>query len=249
MKKRTVFALLSMIAICLIMGCSGGDSGKTDSPYNYPSGYSVKSLDAQMNILRQAFPKLPETKLNGNSKKGLPDGAKGLFLIPDWHKIASTYGEAVEKVFDILSQSRGGQFYNWREGKLGSDYLQQSERSAEFWDKLRALQESDVLVVPTQFGKRHQGRSVKQAREAFASNEFGLGAYEVGIMLLTHPERLVNYNDLWIDCPGDEYSWSADGRFGDAPCFGSYGGELGFGAYFVDRAVDGCGSASGFLPQ
>jgi hypothetical protein len=32
--------------------------------------------------------------------------------------------------------------------------------------------------------------SVQEAREKFAPNEVGLGAYEVGIILLTHPERL-----------------------------------------------------------
>lgn len=36
-------------------------------------------------------------------------------------------------------------------------------------------------------------------------NEFGLGAYEISIMLLTHPERLKYRRDLGIGCVGDEY--------------------------------------------
>ena len=256
-KKYMVFALLPMVAICLFMEYSGGDLGKTDSSYNYPSGYSVKSLDAQIGILLQAFPGLSEIDLSSyNNKNTLPDGAEGLFLIPDWQKIAPTYGEAVDAVFAKLKQSRDGKFFNWRDGKLGANYLRQSERSIEFWDKLKARQESDILMIPAQVGKWHQGRSVEQARDAFNNNEFGLGAYEVGMMLLTHPERLVNFNDLWIDCPGidcpgDEYSWSADGQFGHAPYFRFYDddGGFGFGMRFVDIDYDFYGSASGFLPQ
>jgi hypothetical protein len=30
------------------------------------------------------------------------------------------------------------------------------------------------------------------------ANECGLGAFAIGIMLLTHPERLKHYDDLWI---------------------------------------------------
>ena len=80
------------------------------------------------------------------------------------------------------------------------------------------------------------------------SSEFGLDAFAVGIMLLTHPERLVAYEDLWIDCAGDEYLPDADGQFEYAPCFLFIDGKGKFDAGWFGDALEGCGSASGFVP-
>jgi len=68
-------------------------------------------------------------------------------------------------------------------------------------------------------------------------------------MLLSHPERLSSYTDLWIDCAGDEYAPGADGVFSDAPLFYFDGGRVRFDAYWFDSANDYYGSASAFLPQ
>jgi hypothetical protein len=58
------------------------------------------------------------------------------------------------------------------------------------------------------------------------------------------PERLQHYDDLRIDCAGDEYDYpDADGRFRDASFF-DFGGEVGFGACWFDGAFERCGSAS-----
>jgi len=108
----------------------------------------------------------------------------------------------------------------------------------------------DILVVAAQFGIRHRGRSVRRAREVFAANEFGLGAFAIGIMLLTHPERLSNYDDLWIDSSGDEFDDpGAVVRFGKAPFFRFGGGGVGFGTDWFVGASRRCGSASAFVPQ
>lgn len=50
----------------------------------------------------------------------------------------------------------------------------------------------------------HKGLQVDKERKFLAENEFSLGAYEAEIMLLTHPERLVVWRNLWFECPGDE---------------------------------------------
>lgn len=68
-------------------------------------------------------------------------------------------------------------------------------------------------------------------------------------MILTNPIRLQHYDDLWIDCAGDEYSPDAGGRFGLTPCFEFLDGEVGFAAVLVSVASAYYGSASGFLPQ
>ena len=218
------------------------------SSYAYPSGYTgARFITEQTNRLRQLFigvgfanEKLVEQQL--------PSIMEGYFAIPRWGTLASTYNEAVEMVLARLKGTRP--FYNYREGQLGPDRLRQSEHSIAMWQKLAEQQQGhDILVVPAQFGLRHRGRSVRRAREMFQPNEFGLGAYATGIMHLTHPERLVSYDDLWPDCAGDEYAPEADGSFVHAPRWNFYDGKLRFGTRDVASYFGYDGSASAVLPE
>ncbi len=213
------------------------------SNYEYLSGYEPKGITEQINILRQLFPGIgyADEKL---AEQPLPANAEGWFAIPKWQSVARSYNEAVEKALELIKQQRKGKFCNWREGRLGAQYLRQHERTAKRLEALADQQKSyDILVVAAQFGLRHRGRSIRRAREVFTANEFGLGAFEIGCMLLTHPERLQYYDDLWIDCAGDEYVSDVDGDFSLAPYFFFGEGEVWFGS-----AHGRCGSASGFLP-
>ena len=79
--------------------------------------------------------------------------------------------------------------------------------------------------------------------------EFGLGAFAVGIMLLTHGNRLRCSDDLWIDCAGDEchrprYSLVP---FDHAPCFRFGDDGLSFGAGWSAYPTDCFGSVSGWV--
>ena len=219
------------------------------SEYGYLSGYKPKGITEQTNILRQLLPGIgfADEKL---AEQPLPANAEGWFAIPKWQSVAKTYNEAVQKVLDLIKKQRKGNFYNWREGKLGAQYLRQHERTVKKLETLADQQKGyDILVVAAQFGLRHRGRSVRRAREVFTGNEFGLGAFEIGCMLLTHPERLQNYDDLWIDCAGNEYAPGADGDFSRAPCFCFFDGEVRFGTVWFGDALSRYGSASGFLSQ
>ncbi len=222
------------------------------STYGYLSGYTTpKSIADQVNILRDLFPQLVSTDVDESFAAGeLPAGAEGTFAIPRWQKIAPTYGEAVQKVLDTIKQTRDGKLTNYIEGKLGPQYLRQHAKTVEAFQKLEEAQQGhDILVVPCQFGIRHRGRSVRRACEVMSPQEFGLGAFAIGIMILTHPERLQNYDDLWIDCAGDERSPDADGSFGRAPVFRFDDGEVRFLGGCVGYANGGYGSVSGLLSQ
>ena len=83
----------------------------------------------------------------------------------------------------------------------------------------------------------------------FTDQEFGLGTFEVAVMLLTHPERLTDCNDLWIDVPGNEYSPVAGGHFDNAPYFSFNDGKVKFNVNWTDNANTNYGSASAFLPK
>lgn len=229
------------------------------SSYGYLSGYKPKGLTAQTNRLRELFPGIGYANqgLLAQIEKGevaLPPNAEGWMAIPNWIKhpeiFGSTYGKALQKVLDTISQTRNGKFYNYRTDQLGPQSLRQSVRTEKFFRELAEAQGNpDVLLIPAQFGLCHRGRSVRRAREVFAANEFGLGAFAVGIMLLTHPERLQNYDDLWLDCSGDEFAPDADSQFSLAPYFYFSDDKVKFDTYDVSSAVEHYGSVSAVLPQ
>lgn len=222
---------------------------EVESSYGYLSGYKPKGITEQTNRLRELFPGIgyANEKL---AKASLPENAEGWFAIPRWEKVAPTYGEAVQKVLDLIKQTRNGAFYNYREGQLGSNQLRQSTKQVAMFQKLGDEQNGhDILMMPAQFGIRHRGRSVRRAREVMNANECGLGAFAIGIMLLTHPECLQHYDDLWIDCAGDEFAPRADGGFSESPYFEFDGGGVKFDSLDVGLAYGRYGSASVCLPQ
>lgn len=227
--------------------CGKFEDEEVASNCGYFSGYrKPRQICEQVSLLRQIFPGLglaDECLARG----ACPQCAEGWFAIPRWEAIASTYAAAVEMVLAEIDMRCGGKFVSYREGKLADRYLRQTTATRAAFRLVADEQRGcDILAVPAQFGILHHGRSVRRAREMMRSNEFGLGAFAVGIMLLTHPERLQHYDDLWIDCAGDEYSPDGDGNFENAPYFGLYGGWTKFDAGFLDDANDRYGSASGF---
>lgn len=217
------------------------------SSYGYLSGYKrPKGITVQTNRLRELFSGIgyADEKL---AEQSLPANAEGWFAIPKWKKLAPTYGKAIEKVLDMINKTRNGKFYNYREGQLGPEYLRQHAKTTKMFQMISDHQKNhDILVIPAQFGFRHRGRSVRRVREVMSSSEFGLGAFAVGIMLLTHPERLQDYDDLWIDCAGDEFSSEADGQFDSSPDFSFHGGFVRFDSYRIHHAYACYGSASAF---
>lgn len=220
------------------------------SSYTYPKGYKgPKSIGDQIEALAKIFGLDPSHAFEyAKNLPKLSEGAEGWFAIPRWEKLSATYNEAVELVLRKIAETR--KFTNYREGQLSADRLRQHVRSIEMWQKLGEQQKGDILIVAGQFGMRHRGRSVRRARVVFSANEFGLGAFANGCMLLTHPERLEKWEDLFIDCVGDEYDYpDVDDRFGSAPCFIFFGGKVGFGTSWVSSAYGFYGSSSGWSPQ
>ena len=110
-------------------------------------------------------------------------------------------------------------------------------------------QKGDFLLIPAQLGLTHRGRSVRRVRMVYAPHEFGLGSFIAGCMILSHPKRLVQWEQLHIYCPGDEYSPNAGGRFDSAPIFFFNVGRVRFDALWVSSAYGNYGSASGVVSQ
>ena len=225
---------------------------EVESTYGYLSGYKPKSITEQVARLKTLYPQFKDVTVADPGE--LPKGAEGWFAIPNIWKdsslLSGSYNDNVVHVLDLIKQDCNGKFYNYRDGQLGPERLRQSARTEAAMRKLSEEQgHPNILVVPAQFGIHHRGRSVRRAREVFASNELGLGAFAIGIMLLTHPERLQHYDDLWIDCAGDEYAPFTGGGFSCAPVFIFNDGQVKFGGRWVGGAHARYGSASAFVPQ
>ena len=211
----------------------------------YPPSYKVRPLEAQVTELRKLFPTLGgcQEKL---ARRELPAGAEAWFAIPRWQAVAPTYNEAVEMLVALMSSRR--RFSNRIAGKLGTIYLRQSERSA-LAEKILAEQQegSDILVVGAQAGMLHRGSSARRTRVALAGNEFALGVFTFGCMLLTHPERLSTGDSLMIDCGGDQYSVRGDYTFDRVPLFDFDMAGIEFSIFYEDRARNIWGTPTGFL--
>jgi len=233
------------------------------SSYEYPTEYKgSKPISEQVDILAKLF----NLSLGATSeyiKKvlptlQLPDGAEGWFAIPSVDAVAARffpevknpaerYCRSVQLVLQKIGESR--KFYNYREGQITPDRLRVHARTAHAFDLIAETQKGDILIVAAQLGMRHRGRSVRRAREVFTANEFGLGAFATGSIVLTHPERIVRWEELDMDCAGDEFGPDADGRFSRAPYFSFSVGRVGFDTDSFGSASVGYGSVSAFLPQ
>jgi len=211
----------------------------------YPPTYRVRPVEAQVTELKKLLPSLGSCheKLARNP---LPEGAEAWFAIPRWQALAPTYNEAIEIVLGLLASRR--KFHNRIAGRLGPAFLRQTERAALAAKILTEQQEgNDILVVAAQAGMRHRGCSARRARVAMAGNEFGLGAFAVACILLTHPERLSSEETIMIDCGGDEYSVGGDYTFDRVPLFDFDICGIEFSIFYNDRSRDLWGTPSGFL--
>jgi len=217
------------------------------SSYTYPEGYEILPIEEQVAKLKELFPMLNGANLE-IAKQPLPEGAEGWAAIPRWQRLGTTYNEAFENHVLPACQTNLKNFCNYLKGELSGKYLRQLPRSAEMFERAAAEQAGyDIIIIPIQFGLRHRGRSVRRARECFAANELGLGAFAVGCLALTHPKRFQRWEQLHADCGGDEYDWYAGGQWTYCPDFYFGAGGVKFHAYRIGYVSQRFGSASAFL--
>jgi hypothetical protein len=220
-------------------------SEQVPSVRTYPAKYQVRPIEAQVTELRKIFPSLGSC-MEKISRRPLLEGAEAWFAIPRWQALAPTYNEAVEIALTALCARR--KFCHRLAGRLGPTFLRQSERATLAENVLQDQQQGqDIFALAAQAGVLHRGRSARRARVAMAGNEFGLGAFAVSCMLLTHPERLSSESGLMIDCGGDEYSFRGDYTFDRVPLFDYDIAGIEFSVFYEDRARDLWGTPSGFL--
>ncbi len=211
------------------------------SKYDYPTGWCLKAAEEQLAILNSFFPNFA---LEAEISASLPEGAEGWLLVPKPSKIANTYNEALQKLLSLIGARSA--FFDSYEGKLGTEYLRLLEKTEQVIDNLERSTPGDYLVLAIQCGLRYRAKSVSQARKTFKEKEYGLGPFEVASLLLTHPDRITDYEHLGIDCPGCEYAPNAGGDFHYTLSFAWSEDGLYFDCSSVEGIAPGFGSASGF---
>ena len=217
------------------------------STHGYISGYTPNSIAEQVGLLKKFFPStdLPDGRL---AERPLPAGAEGWFAIPVWQVVGSNYRDALERVLVKMCESRSGKVKNWLRDELDRRFLKESEKTTDAFAQLQRQQNGhQVVILAAQFGLRQRGRSVRRAREVMASQEFGLSTFAASIMLLTHPERLMHYNDLYVVCAGDEYDPSGNGRSSDVLSFRFGNGQIDLDADWIGAYDPRYSIPSGFL--
>lgn len=129
--------------------------------YTYPKNYKVKSVDRQLEILQSLFDFPIGTKADDPIEE---IKSEGLFAIPHWKLLGSTYNEAVSKVLETIKSSRPA--YDWRSGNWSEKYLRQLPVKEAFWN----AQKEEIIIISAQFGLVHAGDSVETARTVRGNN-------------------------------------------------------------------------------
>lgn len=185
----------------------------------------------------------------------LPNGAEGWFAIPKVSAVAKKhfpdtysveqYCEAVKMVLRKIAVGR--KFRNDREGQITSSQIIQHPRTLSFLKMLEVEQGGDILIIAAQHGMFYKGESVNKVCTNFSSNEFGLGAFQVGCMALTHPERYAYWEELGSNCPGDKFLHAVYSTFSEVPVWKFNQDELVFSTWNIFSDLTFFGSVSAFL--
>lgn len=209
---------------------------EVESDTGYFSGYKGPgSIADQLAKLRKLFPQIggvneelvasierSDVKLSTIPKR-FPEEDRHFWCIPHWTNFGITYCEAIAKVLEVFGDKIddvfGDKIYDALDisSDTTSGHLKQTERKINMINKILLKQDADILIIEAQFGLRHRGRTMRRACVVMGEDEFGLGIYEILIMLLLSPERLAYYNDLWIDVAGDEWCSKIGRRSNYAP--------------------------------
>jgi len=177
----------------------------------YPSGYEIKPLAEQIEVIARRFGLSGEKALTYiASLLKLPHGAEGWFAIPRWEAIAGSYSEAVWQAISCLSFTVRSmrRYIDLTYLEVRGGRLRQSEHSEKMFQYLGDQQTgSDIIITPAQFGLYHNWCKALTVRQSFSddNSEFGLGVFQVICMLITCPERERCYEQLHLVCVGDEY--------------------------------------------
>lgn len=226
-----------------------GENSVFDCSYKFGYKHEKISMSDQIKRILELFPGLNSPK-NEIVWKNLPEGAEGWYAVPYWRAVGDNYEMAMARLFSAISRERN--FINILNGMTGEKNLRKNRQSSISLETIAKVQGSDIIIIPIQTGIRFRGKSARLSKDLFLINEFGIGSFEAGCILLTHPMRFSSYVDLWLDCSGDEFSKNGE-NFSFVPYYSVYTKngdlEMNFNFRFCGEANPRCGTVSGFNPE
>lgn len=206
--------------------------------YGPLSNSKPKSVTDQIDILRSYWPQLiPDKALayyeEVYSHLRLPDWVEGAFVIIRPGYFSQLHGEEVYEIYSAVNKAFG--FKDYRSEQVPH----MNERNRRIIDERYTQLDSDIGIIPGQFGLKFQGTPVINATSKLEKSELLAGVMATGAMLITHPERLTKETDMWAICGGDEFSdeW--------VPYFKFRNSQLCIGAISPYSADPDCGIISG----
>lgn len=213
----------------------------------YPAGFYNLSVGEQLELWRKIFPKFDSGHALGFVKPVAPREAEAWGVIPKFSRLDG-YCRALEKILGFLKQSSIGKFENRLANWTGrSDWLRVPVAAQRLWDKQEALP-GDFACFPFQFGLRHAGKSIRRAQVDCTDLEVGLGPYEVGALLLLHPNRIVGLQQMY---PASVAEYSPEFEVGFHNCLGYSWDHVSqcpdFGRIWDGDEHPGFGLVTGFL--
>lgn len=243
--KYAVSEAMKNLTVCdHCKALSGGICKNTDEPHTatYPSEYRIKSVPEQVKILQKIFPKIGNTDSVINMIP-LFGEAEGLFVIPKWNTIATTYAEALAKGFEKMRLFHNGRFLSY---ETRFDMIEISEQTQRALDELVKKRYGNFITVPIQFGEYHRRDTINCTLKKLAHGEFGIDPFSVCCMLITHPERLTQSKDLGIACIGGTLN---DPKMGSVtPVYAFCEGKVEFGTIPSNEGYGGFfGAVTGFM--
>lgn len=171
-----------------------------DDIHFYPDDFRYVHIRDQIAVLAQIFELDPAPTYSLlDSLPELPGEAESWYAIVHSEVVSPVYWKAIDKAFDILGKAR--QFVNTAHELL--DDIQRFKRTDEYLKSIHEQQQSDILLIPAQFGKGKSGMNTNDVRENLSESEYALGVFECVCMLMTHPKRLHRWAQLQLQCAGD----------------------------------------------
>lgn len=222
----------------------------------HPNGWSVPPIDEQITRLRGVFPGISLSKANNVQGSTPPAAADGICLLPTlrylgkFFRVAdpynSEYWQLISKVLELMAKTRD--LCNFQASRLHRRFVRLSEHSRLLLEQLEDANGGDVLALPVTLGDVYAGHSVRSVRwEASHSKMLPLGSVQIGCLLLVMPDRLATDEDLYIDCPADEYDFNDECKWLRYTYFSFWSDRIEFDAGRIDNADTRYGSAVAFL--
>ncbi|MCX6767031.1 MAG: hypothetical protein NT170_04660 [Candidatus Moranbacteria bacterium] len=182
---------------------------------HYPPGFSVLPLDVHVERLRTALEGFVPTFSQPSNEISLPDGADGVALIPSITFLGKLWGirephgigykEVLRRINMALEKNRPADIFNYHQAY---EFIRINPGVLEVLLPLEEKAERaglNCLALPFSFGRLYADFGCRNARwTALYDGQLPLTTVQTGCLLLAMPNRLVSFNDLPVDCPGDE---------------------------------------------